>query len=89
MKKRTLNFNPVWLIAPAIVIVWMLCVYYINGIYPFGVSSLISYDLYNGGLPDIYQVYDAWHSGDFTRLIYDFTTATSFPAITGTMYCGL
>ncbi len=81
MKKRTSKFNPVWLIAPAIVIVWMLCVYYINGIYPFGVSSLLSYDLYNGGLPDIYQVYDAWHSGDFTRLIYDFTTAAGFQRV--------
>ena len=78
MSKLKNKFKPMWLIAPAIVVVWMLVMYFIKDIYPFGEATLIGYDLRHGNLPAMYYVYDAWHSGDFSRLFYDFTTAGGF-----------
>ncbi len=76
--KKKLNFKPIWLVAPAIVIVWMLVMYFIKEVFPFGEGSMISYDLRHGGVPGMLYAYDAWHSGDFFRLFYDFTTAGGF-----------
>ncbi len=75
-KQKKFDFK--WLIAPAIVVVWMITMYWIKGIYPFGDSTLVSFDLRTGNMPVIYYVYDIFRSGDFTKLIYDFHTAAGF-----------
>lgn len=79
MRKLKKKFNVVWLIAPAVVVVWMLVLYFIKGVYPFGDNSIVAYDLNEIGLPGMYHVYDAWHSGDFSRLFYTFNTAAGIP----------
>lgn len=78
MRTRKLNFKPIWLIAPAIVAAWILVVFFIKDVYPFGQGTIIAYDLRHGGVPAMYYVWDVFHSGDFSRLFYDFTTAGGF-----------
>ncbi|MGN1316993.1 MAG: YfhO family protein [Acutalibacteraceae bacterium] len=73
MKKRGLKIDPIWFIAPAITVVWMLVMYYIEEIFPFGDDTLIMYDLLHAGVPIIYRVHDAWHSGSLAELFYGFT----------------
>mgnify|MGYP003455820107 FL=1 len=76
MKKKTLEFKPIWLIAPVVVVAFLLVVYYLKDIYPFGNSSVLVNDWYNGTFPSSFMhIYDAWHSGS---LFYDFTSATGF-----------
>ena len=76
--KKVLGFKPMWLIAPAIVAVWILVMFFMKDVYPFGEGTMVVYDLRHGVVPAMYYVYDAWHSGDFARLFYDFTTASGF-----------
>lgn len=78
MKKLNLRLKPVWFIAPAIVIVWMLALYYFYEIFPFGKATLIAYDLLHGSMPGMYHVYDAWHSGNIADLFYNFEAVGGF-----------
>ncbi len=73
-----MKFKPIWLVAPAIVVVWLMGMYYYREVFPFGTGSILGYDLYNGSVPVWYHIYDAWHSGDLSALFYDFTTAGGF-----------
>lgn len=78
MSKLKYNFKPIWLIAPTIVAVWILGMFFVRDIYPFGEGTMIAYDLRHGGVPAMYYVWDVFHSGDFSRLFYDFTSAGGF-----------
>ena len=78
MVKRELKFKPIWLVAPAIVVVWLMVMYYYREVFPFGTGSILAYDLYNGSVPVWHHIYDAWHSGNLSALFYDFTTAGGF-----------
>lgn len=73
MLKKGSKINPVWFIAPMITVVWMLVMYYIEEIFPFGDNTLVLYDLLHAGVPLIYRVHDAWHSGNLAELFYGFT----------------
>lgn len=73
MKNKSLRINPVWFIAPAITVVWVLVMYFIEDIFPFGDDTLVMYDLLHAGVPLIYRVHDAWHSGNLAELFYGFT----------------
>lgn len=73
MKNKSLKINPIWFIAPAITVVWMLVMYCIEDIFPFGDDTLIMYDLLHAGVPSMYRVHDAWHSGNLSELFYNFT----------------
>ncbi|OQA49191.1 MAG: Bacterial membrane protein YfhO [Firmicutes bacterium ADurb.Bin300] len=73
--KLKINHKRLFLVAPLITIIWLLVIYFIKDIYPFGSGTIIDYDLYQGGVPAMYYVYDALHSGSF---FYDFTTAGGF-----------
>lgn len=73
MLKKGSKINPVWFIAPMITVVWMLVMYYIEEIFPFGDDTLVLYDLLHAGVPLIYRVHDAWHSGNLAELFYGFT----------------
>lgn len=78
MVKRELRFKPVWLIAPVIVVVWLMAMYCYREVFPFGTGSILAYDLYNGSAPVWHHIYDAWHSGNLSALFFDFTTAGGF-----------
>ncbi len=78
MRKKELNFKPVWLIAPAIVVVWMLIMYFCKEVFPFGNATLVAYDLLHGEMPVIYHVYDAWHSGNLFDIFYNSRTLGGF-----------
>lgn len=72
MKRLFLNKRAVLIAAPFITAVWLLAIYYLKGIYPFGSGTVIDCDLYQGDVPAFFYIYDAWHGGS---LFYDFTTA--------------
>ncbi len=68
--------NKVIFIAPAIVIIWLLIIYAVKGIFPFGDGTIVQYDLQYGVVPASYiHLWDAFHGGN---LFYDFTTACGF-----------
>lgn len=73
--KLKINHRWLLLVAPLIAVIWLLVIYFIKGIYPFGSGTVIDYDLYQGGVPSLFYVYDALHSGSF---FYDFSTAGGF-----------
>ena len=83
MKKTALNRektkfenSKVIFIAPAVVIIWLLIIYAIKGIFPFGDGTIVQYDLQYGVVPASYfHLWDAFHGGN---LFYDFTTACGF-----------
>ncbi|MDO4831756.1 MAG: hypothetical protein Q4A46_09840, partial [Clostridia bacterium] len=72
---QKINKKYVWLIAPIITIIWILVLYYIKGIYPFGSGTIIDHDLFAGDVPALFYKYDVLHGGNF---FYDFTTAGGF-----------
>jgi len=78
MKTNKLNFKLIWLISPAVVAAWILVMFFIKDVYPFGNGTIVGYDLLHGGVPVIYYVWDVIHSGDFSRIFYDFTSACGF-----------
>lgn len=61
-----------YIIAPVITIIFILVIYAIKGIYPFGLNSVIDFDLYQVTLSVYYNLYDAFHNGNF---LYDFISA--------------
>ncbi len=82
MKKTALNRektkfenSKVIFIAPAVVIIWLLIIYALKGVFPFGDNNIIQYDLFHGTVPGYYYLWDAFHGGS---LFYDFTTACGF-----------
>ncbi|MCQ2478826.1 MAG: YfhO family protein, partial [Clostridia bacterium] len=76
LKNNKTEKNKVIFIAPAIVIIWLLVIYAVKGIFPFGDGTIVQYDLQYGVVPaTYYHLWDAFHGGN---LFYDFTTACGF-----------
>lgn len=76
LKNNKTEKNKVIFIAPAIVIIWLLVIYAVKGIFPFGDGTIVQYDLQYGVVPASYiHLWDAFHGGN---LFYDFTTACGF-----------
>lgn len=59
--------------------IWLLVIYFIKGVFPFGSGTIIDGDLYQGGVPSYFYLWDIMHGGN---LIYDFTTACGFERLT-------
>ncbi len=76
IKNNKAERNKVIFIAPAIVIIWLLIIYALKDIFPFGDGTIVQYDLQYGVVPSsYYHLWDAFHGGN---LFYDFTTACGF-----------
>ncbi|MCF0147280.1 MAG: YfhO family protein [Clostridium sp.] len=65
-----------YILTSIIIIVFMLCIYYLKGLYPFGNNSIIYADMVQQIAPFYYNFYDIINGS--ASIFYDFNTAMGF-----------